>query len=493
MQISLRRAFRVLADPRPALAAAAVTLTVAGATLPVDAAALAAVDVLVMEDGRRLTGEIVEERRDAIVFRTEVAGIATTVTYLKSEIRTVERDVEMEGDDARTADDEADRDVDPVRGARAVDESEEDDTFLSGFGSRRASEATEGVASFYILPMKRQMGTDVHPEVYEELKEEILAVDPDYLIIKLRCEDVQEGLYNEIPRADQGMDGSQALDMYRKLVDLFRDDLRDVRQVVWVEESVGISSVIAMAWPEIYMMPNARYGGLAGAAGNFMFVQSDRNTFGKYREAYMGWLKGFAENSGRAHELVNAMVMPSFKLSATWKGRDVEWSNDESGEYLVDGSEGATANFRARDAENLRISEGTAETLDDLALLLGVREYYVVDGSAEDAVDDYIEDWRRIYDASVESLIDYQKYLGWATGQDTRKYLGRALSELKKVRRSLDRYQAVELRLAQDYGVSKLGLDILIDQMEERIAAMNNRGRGGGGGSRGGGGSGFGG
>jgi len=498
MTRTVRRAVRLIADPRPAFAAAAVVLGAAAATLPASAYAAAAVavatvqvDVLVMEDGREFEGKVIEDRRDAIVFEMEVAGITTRVTYLKSEIREVRRDVASSS--VAAAEDEAvgreDQET-PVRGARRAEASEQDDP-LAGFGARRASEAAEGVASFYIVPMKRQMGTDVHPEIYKQLVDEIRQVDPDYLIIELDCQDFQEGLYNEIPRQEGGMDGSEALDMYRKLVDLFRDDLRDIRQIVWVNDSVGISSVIAMAWPEIYMKPTARYGGLAGAAGNFMFVESDRNTFGKYREAYMAWLKGFAENSGRAHELVNAMVLPDFKLSATWKGREVEWSNDESGEYLVDDSDGATANFRARDAENLRISEGTAETLDDLALLLGVREYYVVDGSAEQRVEDYIEDWRRVFESAIQSMLDYQKYQGWATGADTRKYLGRSLSELKKVRRSLDRYEAVELRLAQDYGISKLRLDIMIDQLEERIAALNNGSRGGGG--RAGGGSGFGG
>ena len=42
---------------------------------------------------------------------------------------------------------------------------------------------------------------------------------------------------------------------------LFRDDLRDVPQVLWIRDSQGISSVIALSWGELYMMPEARLGG----------------------------------------------------------------------------------------------------------------------------------------------------------------------------------------------------------------------------------------
>ena len=82
--------------------------------------------------------------------------------------------------------------------------------------------------------------------------------------------------------------------------------------------------------------------------------------------------------------------------------------------------------------------------------------------------------------------------MGWANGEDAVKYLGSAKGNLEKIVRAMRSYPAVEARWEKDFGMSRMRLEIMIEQMKEQIAGMRNRGRngrggGGGGSGRGGG------
>ena len=182
-------------------------------------------------------------------------------------------------------------------------------------------------------------------------------------------------------------------------------------------------------------------------------------------------------------ELADAMVQPKFSLSATWKGRDVLWALDDSGEYIVDTSDKRTTEFRAKTAEDFCISKGTAESLDDLALLLGFREYQVQDGQAQKILDDYTADWRRLYDQSFDHIRDYQQFMSWATGDDAVKYLGKAKASIERVLASMERYKAVETRLLRETGTSKLDLITIIEQIKEHLRRPKDTQPAGGGGA----------
>ena len=170
---------------------------------------------------------------------------------------------------------------------------------------------------------------------------------------------------------------------------------------------------------------------------------------------------------------------------------------DTGGQYLVDDDDEETASFRARDAEDLLISRGTAEDLDELVLLLGYREYRRIDGDGEKIYEKYREDWRRVFDQCEEWYKDYDQFMSWATGEDELKYLGRAKSSIEKIIAAAERYTAVEIRLLTDYGIRVFDLVTIVETLKERIRAIRqNKGRGGagnrgtGGASRGSGGAG---
>ena len=441
-------------------------------------------DILHMINGRELHGQILEERPDAIVFKLVIrgSGIETTVTYNKREIAEIERDVPLKDAPATATGRRS-----AVRSG-ATSRPREDDEHVATFGARRFGAEAEGLPSFYVIPMKGQMGTDVTTEVYEKMIDDIRRHDPEILVIKMECRDNEDALFSFIGREEEGLTD---FDEFRKLVNLFQDDLSDYRQVIWIQDSVGVSSVVALVWDELYMTPDARLGGLEVLPERMNFEKwSDDDVRGKMTAAFMSWVKGFLEHGGYSLVLADAMVRPQYSLSGTWTGRTVTWSLDTTGEYIVDNDDETTAQFDAKTAEDLCISDGTAETLDDLALLLGIREYRVLDGDAERIHTKHTESWRRALENCGIWQQDYQQFLGWATGEDELKYLGRAMGRMQKILNAMERYSAVENRVRQELGIQKFGLIVEIEKLKERIRAVrqSQRGRrGGGGGGVGGG------
>jgi hypothetical protein len=457
-RIDIRTARRV----RPALAAFAGVL----AAVTLSTAAHAA-DIVVTNDGREFVGEIIEQRADAIVIRTTVAGIDTTLTLARSEIASILRDQEVE--DPGDVEDET-----PVIRGTADQDREET------FGVRRV-ERREGVPALYVVPWHGQTGTDINAEVYRRMIEDIKAADPDYIVIEVDCEDYELGYFTELFPAEQGYTDINALDDYRRILDLFHDDLREYEQVVWIKQAIGMASTLVLAWDTIYMKPDANLEGAEKAAVNFDRVKADADMFGKFREAYMGLIRGFALRSGRGsgyHYIVDSMILPEATLSATWKGREVQWELGTGGEYDIDRSTERVAKFTARTAENFGISSGTAENLDDVALLLGLREYDVIDANSRAIFDGYVEDWRKTLERAEQLAEDYQKHMSWAQGEDYITYFGRAIRDLEGILRCIRQYDAVRIRAAQQYGIQEQQIELQIKIMKEQLAAARRGNRG---------------
>jgi hypothetical protein len=294
----------------------------------------------------------------------------------------------------------------------------------------------------------------------------------------------------DVPRTDPALERSMLeFEDYRELVHLFRDELRDVPQVVWIHDSDGISATVSMAWPQMYMSPKARFGGMITVLEQSNADKwADTDVRAKMMAAWLGMAKSFLEKGGYSLELADAMLQKEKMLSGSWKGRKIEWSLDKDGEYLVDDNEKRTVDFVAKTAEDLCISQGTAEDLDDLALLLGYREYRVIDGRQNDLTLGYVEDWRRAFAKCRKNLQDYQKHMEWASGNDAVKYLGKAKSNLEDVLQAMNTYKAIEIRIGTDFGLDKVTITTWIEQLKEQLRALQRRGNGGGGAGTGGGG-----
>ena len=370
----------------------------------------------------------------------------------------------------------------PVAPVAAEDDAAAPDARSSRYlRIRRGAATNEALPSVYVVRMKGQMGTDVNSQLYEDIRDDILEKDPDLIIIKMDCKDNDQRLYSEMTPVEESL---ADFDDYYELIDLFRIQLAGYKQIMWIEDAVGFSAPVALSWPTIYMTPEARLGKMDAVFDKTGADKwADEDVRGKMTAAIMGLTERFLEHGGHDLKLASAMVIKEHTLSASWRGRDVIWSLSDKGEYAVDTSDEHVTEFDAKSAEDFSISSGTASTLDDLALLHGLREYRIVGEDGEEIVDDYVENWRRMFDQSKGWWLDYNQHMGWATGDETVKWLGRAKSDLTKILGAMKRYKAVEVRWQMEIGAGIYQIESLIEQIKERLRALKQGERGGRGGA----------
>lgn len=352
----------------------------------------------------------------------------------------------------------------------------------------------------YTIPLRGQLGTDITDSTYKAVIEDVRAKKPDLIVFILDSADVNTREY--LQDDDQNEAGMFDAEDTRRLVNNLKEEFKQIPQVMWVKDAVGLSALLAFAWPDIFMSTRARLFGLI-----LIMRQAGHPDWEVHRKFLAAWTAiagGFFEAGGYdAKTLGEAMMRPEKKLSVSWEGRKLIWRPDETGTYIVDNSDKSVASFNAKTAEDLLLSKGTADDLDDLVFLLGYREWdrSLVDGKNDGVkiIDDYIKRWRDTYSKTREAWANYQREMGWAEGDDAIVHLGKARRALQDILDGMNRYPAVEARWKSRRDGQRLDIltvEGMLRQLKEQIAAAEKakqRNRPGGGGGLGGGNKGLGG
>lgn len=333
-----------------------------------------------------------------------------------------------------------------------------------------------------------QMGTDINMQLFERYIEDIKKTKPDIIVIDLFSADVNQNFY--LQDDDRGEFGLGLIEDYRGMVKRFREDLGDIPQIMWVRDSVGFGSLLALAWECVYIRSDGRIMGLS-RVGQMAGGWEDADVASKMDRAIKGMANGFLEQGGYPLALGEAMMTPTESLSIKFEGRKVVWLPDASGVWIVDNSPEQVANFSAVLAEESGLAKGVADDLDDLMFLLGYREYEKLD-NGEKIGSSYVESWRKAFDRCRDWLRDAVETDGDSAG------LARRVSLLGNIVEAMKRYPAIEYKARIEGMPSRMEIELLIDNLKKEIARMKeaekrNRGNGGGGGGRGGRGGGLGG
>ena len=347
--------------------------------------------------------------------------------------------------------------------------------------------STLATPSVYVVPLKGQMGTDISMQLMKMYIEDIKKVKPDIIVMELFSADVNQNFY--LPDDDQGEFGLGILEEYRDMVKMFREELRDIPQIMWVQDSVGFGSLIALAWSDLYIRSDGRLMGLSRVS-QMAQGWDDPDVASKMMRARVGIGNGFLQQGGYPLELGEAMMTPEEMLSIKFEGRKVVWLPNTNGTWIVDGTKEGVANFSATLAEESGLADGVADDLDDLMFLLGYREYKKLD-NGEKIGESYVEDWRKAFERCKDWWRDASEVDGDAAG------LGKRKSLLERMVAAVKQYPAIEYRMRMEGMPGRVQLELEIDNLRKEIqrirdAEKANRG-GGGGGSSGGGGRGLGG
>ena len=438
-------------------------------------------DQIVKVNGAVISGQIISEDGDAVVL--SIRGIELRIP--KSEIREIVRDEE-----------DAPAPTDASESSSAAPMVEMAEPEAANKWERRTDASGNQVPLVAIIPVgtegREQVGTDIVPEVYESMIPVLRDMQPDYIVFRVNCNDKREnGYWYQVKREESSMND---FDLLGEIADVWHNSFENegiyAQPICWVEDAVGSSAVLSLSFCDLYTSSEATIGGLQGAAQMFERVRSDENTYGKYREAFLGMFRGPLElgrircdGAGHDNALLDALVYPDMRLSATWQGRSVKWELNRNGSYIVDDNDKSAVEFSAKEAGDFLISKGMADDLEDLLLLHELVDFDLDDTSCQEVFDDYSEDWRKALDECKTAIEEMQELQAGVGPSDAMRQAQFRLSRMKKILRMMSRYSAVELRCQMEFGLSILGLKLQIEQLEEQIRAMrsNDRGRQGGG------------
>ena len=327
----------------------------------------------------------------------------------------------------------------------------------------------------YVIPIgldgHGQMGTDIRLSAFEKVVKDVNEKKPDLIIFVMESSDGKTGkayLGND----DRSERGQMDFEDARKMIDLLKADLGTIPQVMWVKDSVGFSTALALAWPDLYMSSKARLWGMDRVREQYERT-SDDEVRKKYMAAWTGIVNGFLRRGGYPSELGLAMMRPELLLSVSWNGRNLTWRSDTKGTFLVEGDTQAVANFDAKTAEDLGLCDGIADSIEDLMFLLGYREWDDSLGKNNQdgvkIVGDYIAEWRKAYTKSIESFGEYEKNVAAS------KFTA-AKTALERVRDAMKKYPALEFRWRIQ---GRPGLDdvekILLQLKEQSRSAPKNK------------------
>ncbi len=177
--------------------------------------------------------------------------------------------------------------------------------------------------------------------------------------------------------------GGGALLEIQPLSDVIEFKLKPKFETVgWIESAISAAAMNSITLERLYFMPQGNFGACTGWYGNLTAVK------GRQFEEAKEMMRKIVARGGYDYKIMEAMQgnpEAEVPLSATIDPQtgEVTWyTSEDDGEILVNpGTEVLT--FNAVQAEQLRFSQGTARTLDELAHKMGYEEV------------DWVGDWQR--------------------------------------------------------------------------------------------------
>lgn len=453
-------------------------------------------DQIVKINGAIISGQIVSEDGDAVVL--SIRGIELRIP--KSEIREIFRDEEATPEPVGSSNVSS---PDLVVGATELESMQK--------WERRVDANGAPIPLVAVIPVgyegREQVGTDIVPETYQAMIPELKRMNPDYIVFKVECNDRREDDYWYGMEKDSEKSINTDFDLLGEIAKVWHVEFRKegigATPICWVNQAVGSSAVLSLSFCNLYTTSEATLGGLQGSSMMFEQVRGDANTYGKYREAFLGMFRGplelgreVCEGEGHDNMLLDALVYGDMMLSATWEGRSVKWSLDRSGSYVVDASDKASVEFTAKQAGDFLISKGMTDDLEDLMLLHGIVDFDADEVTGRELYDEYCDTWRRLFSECEQAMIEMQELRAGLGPAEQLQQLNYQLSRWKKILRLMQRSTSVQIRCRLELRLSLPVVKDQIAQLEERIKALRNaerEGRQGGRGAPRGGGRGIGG
>jgi hypothetical protein len=392
-------------------------------------------DKVTFRNGRVLEGQVLEETETTVRMRIVVAGISTVTTYQKADILSIEHDIKVDAEETPVA---------PGQRPGAPKTGDE------------KREVREGAPRVYHFTLEGDFGRDITSSPLSRAFEQAVSASPDVIIIEMDA------------RSRGGFDGLFGARIEQMTPMIERAMADGQRVVFWIDEAIGGAAFLPFVSPEIYFKDDGRLGGV-GTLQDFDIGNKRVNE--KQISLRLGHAEGLAITGGYAPELIRAMARMDYWLAYRIRGGQIEFlqrepsqqdisdgwillsddgkgTNKDKMEDVVRGRGNDVLNLNAETAVQLQVSDGTADTLDDLVFLLGYGREYVELGEESQKG---LKDWSERIDRAEETLGRLMQDIQAAGGtgvrpgrdNDPRRAIGEQIRRYEQARSILGQYEEV--------------------------------------------------
>lgn len=344
------------------------------------AKAVSTLDTIIFRNQRVLTGTIVSETADAVVFKGKVNGIELSTEYKKSEILEIKRGVKTNPAPAKP-----DKPVE-----QATSGSPELAPKLDQPGD--VAPADPNKKRVYLINLVGNFGEEISEIPLRQAIKDAAKSQADVIVIKLNNKwEIEGSLGDKLPDEVGQFDGMSRAE---EIIPIFRSEIpelgRDIRVVFWVEQAMGGAAFLPFLSKEIYFTSTARMGGI-GDLGEMFEGRGDEVVRQKQRSLRLGRAKGVAAVGGYDPRIMEAMTVREAVLSVTFedgKPKLLDRMPENPGEILLtDDGKGINADtmeqrvantgndvltLTAKIARDIGVSKGTADTRDELFFQMGI-------------------------------------------------------------------------------------------------------------------------
>lgn len=385
-------------------------------------------DAIIFKNGNKVEGIIMEETETTLrVMVIFSESMRTPMTYEKSEILEVKRNTFAVDETPKATGDKKDD--------KKTDKKDEPEAMPGQIVDTNDKVVPAGNLKVYILPVRGEVGRNFTKTPVTEIFEDIIRLQPD--IIVYRFDMTFSAMGEEF--VDFQAAGGESYDFLEKAREIDALIDRQVnsgkfktkpRMVAWIKKAMGPAAFLPFVFKEIYFTSDGHHGGIGGLEAMFEGV-GDEVVREKQRSLRLARAVGLAEKGGHDGRIMRAMSRGDYKLSYRVVGGQVEFLEDmpTSPEWFLLKDDGAVnekhtdsmadivrmrgndyLTLDAKTAFEINLSKGTADTVEDLMVKMGItRNYSVLKNRANDVLKDWSEEVNRAETLFQKLLRDYQR------------------------------------------------------------------------------------
>ncbi|MSR40819.1 MAG: hypothetical protein EXS10_02825 [Phycisphaerales bacterium] len=344
-----------------------------------------------------LEGTIVKGDAKVLVLAVDKNGKTSNVTILAFDLRSIESLAA-----ATTT---------PTGGKPAPSTAASADA--KGLAPTATSATARAIPNIFVLPLEGTVGIGMRHEEIEQIGKEADKMGPGQLIVLLI--DSPGGLVIEGDRIHETM----------------KELKKRHRVVAWIKRAISAAAFTSLHCDEIYFMR-------VGALGSITMFSGQTAISGNELVAWLDKVGEATEIGGRSAYIGRAMVtnpeLLSYDIPEGYTRQDTVFYNTMQGKYKLS-NELENLTFNADNAWHCGFSDGTADTVEELAVCLQLTEWK----EASDVGRKIHENWQKLLKDCVEQKTKLLADLENPAGSDDAAMLGARIKALTELIRWYDR------------------------------------------------------